>query len=127
MTVSKCFSLGINTSTQSASPIILANGDNCVPSPPGGGGRKQSWRLADQSPKSRVQEKNAPSPKRNLLNCIIKIHDKCTFFKLYSVGEITTLRVGTEDGNYSSQSPSNALDISCSPYKTYNYEKYIKI
>jgi hypothetical protein len=24
-------------------------------------------------------------------------------------------------------SPTNALDISCSPYKTYNYVKYIKI
>jgi hypothetical protein len=27
----------------------------------------------------------------------------------------------------SSQSPTHALDISCSPYKTYNYVKYIKI
>jgi hypothetical protein len=27
----------------------------------------------------------------------------------------------------SSQSPTNALDISCSPYKTYKYVKYIKI
>jgi hypothetical protein len=27
----------------------------------------------------------------------------------------------------SSQSPTNALDVSCSPYKTYNYVKYIKI
>jgi hypothetical protein len=27
----------------------------------------------------------------------------------------------------SSQSPTNALAISCSPYKTYNYVKYIKI
>jgi hypothetical protein len=27
----------------------------------------------------------------------------------------------------SSQSPTNALDLSCSTYKTYNYVKYIKI
>jgi hypothetical protein len=27
----------------------------------------------------------------------------------------------------SSQSPTNALNIRCSPYKTYNYIKYIKI
>jgi hypothetical protein len=30
-------------------------------------------------------------------------------------------------GGTSSQSPTNALDISCSPHKTYNYVKYIKI
>jgi hypothetical protein len=27
----------------------------------------------------------------------------------------------------SSQSPTNALNISCIPYKTYNYIKYMKI
>jgi hypothetical protein len=32
-----------------------------------------------------------------------------------------------KDDGLSSQGPTNALDISCSPYKTYNYVKYIKI
>jgi lipid II:glycine glycyltransferase (peptidoglycan interpeptide bridge formation enzyme) len=27
----------------------------------------------------------------------------------------------------SSQSPTNAVNIKCSPYKTYNYVRYIKI
>jgi hypothetical protein len=40
----------------------------------------------------------------------------------------TTVPLRVSDVNkLSSQSPINALDISCSPYKTYNYVKYIKI
>jgi hypothetical protein len=44
-----------------------------------------------------------------------------------SSGNVWFVRTNVKHDSESSQSPTNALNIRCSPYKTYDYIKYMKI